>query len=351
VKIAIIHNQLRSSGGMESYMLALIRGFLAAGDDVHIHTYDVDKQLAARLPVTIHRSALFFLPSRWKKYWFLGQCNRKFPRKSYDLSLALTRTFSAHIAVIGGVHPASVSRRARRSHFLRRFHDWMETQFERTMFAQTPRILAHSKGIAREISTYYPETDLERISVVYPPVDTDFFTRIKGAELYKVQRRYQIDSAKMTLLFPSKGHRRKGLEELLAAFALLDPEKFELLVAGEKMRGFADIPPHVRYVGYIENLSALYSAVDYTVLPSRYEPFGLAVTESLHCGTPVLVTRQVGAAELLTSGEGVVLESNNPESLVRAIEKLEKIRVKPGFVKRNGLSISQHIEKLKATSR
>jgi len=86
------------------------------------------------------------------------------------------------------------------------------------------------------------------------------------------------------------------------AFALLDPEKFGLLVAGEKMRGFVDIPPHVRYVGYVENLSALYSIVDYTVLPSRYEPFGLTVVESLHCGTSVLVTRQVGCGTLNSRG-------------------------------------------------
>jgi len=331
-------------------MLALIRGFLAAGDEVHVHTYDVDKNLAARLPVTIHRSALFFLSSRWKKYCFLHLCNRYFDRKSYDLSLALTRTASAHIAVVGGVHPASVNRRARRSHLLRRFHDWMETKFERTMFAQSPKILAHSKRIAGEISTCYPGTDPGRISVVYPPVDTDFFTRIRDDEFLQAQRRYQVDSAKMTLLFPSKGHRRKGLEELLAAFALLNTKKFELLVAGEKMRGFVDIPPHVRYVGYVENLSALYSIVDYTVLPSRYEPFGLAVVESLHCGTPVLVTRQVGAAELLTPEEGIVLESNDPVTLAHAIEKLEKIKIESGFVKRKGLDLSRHIGILKAMS-
>ncbi len=333
---------------MEAYMLALIRGFLAAGDEVHIHTYDVDKKLAARLPVIIHRKKLFSLPGRWKKYCFLHLCNRHFDRKSYDLSLALTRTASAHIAVVGGVHPASVSMRQQRSHCIRRFYDRMETKFERNMFAQTPRILAHSKRIAGEISTYYPETDLKRITVGYPPIDTDFFTRVKDDELLQTKQRYQIDSAKMTLLFPSKGHRRKGLEELLAAFAQLNPKKFALLVAGEKMSGFVDIPAHVRYVGYVDNLSALYSAVDYTVLPSHYEPFGLAVVESLHCGTPVLVTRQVGAAELLHSGEGVVLESNSPEILAHAIEKSDKTRVPPGFVHRNGLSICQHIEKLKA---
>ena len=95
MKIAIIHNQLRSGGGMEAYMLALINGFLAAGDEVHVFTYDVDRRLAARLNCTVHLSQLFFLPRRWKKYCFLFWLNKKFNRKGYDLSLALTRTAAA----------------------------------------------------------------------------------------------------------------------------------------------------------------------------------------------------------------------------------------------------------------
>ncbi len=348
MKVAIVHNQFSGGGGMEAYMCALIRGFLAAGDEVHIHTYEVDRALAAGMPCILHKSNLFFLPRRWKKYCFLWLCNRHFDRSAYDLSLGLTRTFGPDIAVIGGIHPASVAARPGRSHFLRRFHDQVETGLERLMFAQIPRILAHSKAIAGEIEAYYSSTDPGKISVLYPPIDTDFFRPVQGNELIEAQKRYGINPAKMTLLFPSLGHRRKGLEELLAAFHQLDPDRFELLIVGEGVRGFTDFPGAARYLGYIENLSELYTVVDYTVLPSYYEPFGLAVVESLHCSTPVLVTRKVGAAELLSPDEGVVLDDNNPEALVCAIEKLEKKTVEPGFVQRHGLSLCQHIEKLKA---
>ncbi|MCF6186291.1 MAG: glycosyltransferase family 4 protein [Desulfobulbaceae bacterium] len=348
MKVAIVHNQFSSGGGMEAYMSALIRGFLAAGDEVHIHTYEVDRALAARLPCILHKSNLFFLPRRWKKYWFLWQCNRHFDRNAYDLSLGLTRTFGPDIAVIGGIHPASVAASPGRNYFLRRFHDRIETGLERTMFARTPRILAHSKAIAGEIEAYYSSTDPGKISVLYPPIDTDFFRPVQGDELIEARKRYGLDSAKMTLLFPSLGHRRKGLEELLTAFRQLDPDRFELLIVGERVRGFTDFPGAVRYLGYIENLSELYTAVDYTVLPSYYEPFGLAVVESLQCSTPVLVTSTVGAAELLSPDEGVVLDDNNPAALACAIEKLEKKTVEPGFVQRHGLSLCQHIEQLKA---
>ena len=42
-----------------------------------------------------------------------------------------------------------------------------------------------------------------------------------------------------------------------------------------------------------------YRAVDFTVMASRYEPFGLVGVESLLCGTPVLCAQGVGCAEVL----------------------------------------------------
>ena len=351
MKVAIIHNQLRNSGGMESYMLALIHGFQEAGDEVHVHTYDVDKKLADRLHCTVHRMRLFFLPGRWKKYFFLMSCNKRFDRSFYDVSLALTRTTAAHIAVIGGVHPASVAVRSGRDHLLRRFHDRMENGFERSMFADCPNILVHSKRIAREIIKYYPDINPDKIAVKYPPIDTTFFSRVSGDALVGVKEEFRIKADRMTFLFPSRGHRRKGLSELLSAFSRLDPDKYELLVAGEKMKGFRNIPANVRYLGYVVNLSGLYSAVDYTVLPSHYEPFGLAVVESLHCGTPVLIGKQVGAAEIIGVEEGVVLDSTTDRDLAETIARLEPKKIAPDFVHRHGLSINRHIEEIKALVR
>jgi len=348
MRIAILHNQFSGGGGMEAYMLALIRGFLSAGDEVHIHTYAVDARLAERMKCTIHRQWLSFLPRRWKKYFFLYSCNRRFQRREYDLSLGLTRTFAPDIAVIGGIHPSSVAARPGSRHLLRRMHDHLETGFERTMFQEIPLIVAHSALLSREITHYCPEVEPDRISVVYPPIDTDFFGPVRGQALVDTQKKYHIDPGKMTLLFPSTGHRRKGLKELMTAFRHLDPGRFELLVAGAGLRGFTEIPENVRYLGYVENLSALDSAVDYTVLPSHYEPFGLAVVESLQCGTPVLVTRNVGAAELLTDQEAVLMEDNHPHTLVSAIQHLKRTVVAPGFVEQHDLSIPRHIEKLKS---
>ena len=347
MRVAIIHNQFSDGGGMEAYMQGLVQGFLAAGDEVHIHTYKVDSSFAADFSCTVHKSHLFYLPRRWKKYAFLKSCNDSFSGKDYDLSLSLTRTFAADIAIVGGVHPASTIADKGKRHILKRFHDKIEMAFERAMFNRVPFVVAHSKSIAEDIIEYYPNMDASKISVLYPPVDTEFFRKMNPHDKNLTSKEYALNREKIHLLFPSTGHKRKGFAELLAAFRRLDPARYQLLVTGESLRNFSDIPENVRYLGYITNLSHLYSVVDYTILPSHYEPFGLAVIESLECGTPVIVTKNVGAAELLSEKEAVILPDNQPDTILHAIKNLKKRTIVPGFVKRNGLLLSNHIECLK----
>lgn len=330
---------------MESYMISLLQGFLADGDEVHIHTYEVDRQLASQYPCGIHKKNLFLLPRRLRKYYFLHSCNAHFDRDTYDLSLSLTRSSCQDVAIVGGVHPESVALTPRRNRY-RRMHDAMEIRFETKMFDRVPCIVAHSASIKEEIIRHYNSAK-KKVRVLYPPIDDGQFKVISSAQRLSVQKIFGINQDKMTLLFPSLGHKRKGLQELITAFRHLDSEQFELLIAGEKVKKIKQVPENIRYVGYVENLADLYSAVDYSVLPSHYEPFGLIVVESLQCGTPVLVTKNVGAAELLSKGEGVVINDNHPDTLIAAIKRLEKKEVLPGFAENNGLIIGQHIQEIK----
>jgi len=344
MKIAIIHNQFSRGGGMEAYMLSLIKGFLAAGDEVTIHTYEVDQQLAAGFPCIIRRTKIPPMPRRWKKYFFLHRCNSKFNREEYDISLSLTRTCCQDIAVCGGIHPEMV-KRVRRSSLFRWFHDKIEIAFERKMLATVPIIMAHSQAIAREILNNY-EVAESKIKVLHPPINTDTFLRSDPRTVQETRAEYNISADKLTFLLPSCGHKCKGLEQLLAAFSQLDPSRFELLVAGGKLP--RKIPANVRYIGYINNLAPVYSAVDYTILPSHYEAFGLVIPESLQCGTPVITTREVGAAELLSDQNGIILDNNQPETIAATIRRLSRtFPVAENFAGRHRLTINQHIADIK----
>lgn len=59
---------------------------------------------------------------------------------------------------------------------------------------------------------------------------------------------------------------------------------------------------HVKFLGFLpdEQLPVAYQAAELTVMPSQsLEGFGLAVLESLACGTPTLCTRIGGMPEIL----------------------------------------------------
>ena len=346
MKIAIIHNQFSRGGGMEAYMLALVKGFLAAGDELTVYTYEVDRYLAAQFPsCAIRQIQLPPLPRQWKKYLFLHKCNIDFNRAEYDISLSLTRTSCQDISVCGGVHPEMIKRVSRSSLF-RWLHDKIEIACERKMLATVPIIMAHSQAIAQEIINNY-EVDTGKIRVLYPPIDTDKFVPSDSQAIKETCAKFNISPYKLTFLLPSCGHKRKGLQQLIAAFRLLDPSRFELLVAGGKLP--REIPANVRHIGYINNLAPLYSAVDYTILPSHYEPFGLVIPESLQCGTPVITTKDVGAAELLSKQDGILLDNNQPETIATMIKKLSTpLPVAENFANRHRLTITQHIADIKA---
>lgn len=328
---------------METYLLSLIRGFQHQGDDVSVYVNEVDWNVAREMNCKVH-----VLKSWWTgkigKYLFLNKCNTLPLRQKYDLSISLTRTCCQDIGVCGGVHPETIQR-IKRTALLRGLHDQFEMHFERRMFAESPCIVAHSAAVADQIVAHY-QIDREKIHILYPPIDTErFFPQNKQA-VEQVRTTLNIDDQRMTVLFVSCGHQCKGLQQLLLAFSHLNADRYELLVAGSKIPG--SVPDNVRYIGYIQQLAPVYSAVNFTILPSDYEAFGLVVPESLQCGTPVIVSRNVGAAELLTEEEAVFLPDNRPETIMNAIMHLDdRFSVPPDFAGRHNLTVDQHVTAIK----
>ena len=101
--------------------------------------------------------------------------------------------------------------------------------------------------------------------------------------------------------------RAQGVPLLLDTLASLPTAEFELAVAGSDSGRFRRLA-NVKYLGFVENMADLYRAVDFTILPAHYEPYGLIVTESMACGTPVITHAHVGACDVLMPDEGVIVD-------------------------------------------
>ena len=135
----------------------------------------------------------------------------------------------------------------------------------------------------------------------------------------------------VTFLFCGQMIARKGLDDLLAAFAML-PENARLLLVGREAElpgMLATIPVtvkmRIRYVGFQapENLPQFFAQADVFVLPSRYDGWGVVVNQALGAGLPIIVSNQVGAgSDLVRVNEnGFIFTAGDRASLATAMRR------------------------------
>lgn len=122
--------------------------------------------------------------------------------------------------------------------------------------------------------------------------------------------------------------RQKGFDLLLKAFAMLPPEKFQLLLGGygpdeELIKELARKLPHVKLLGTITDVPAFLSSCDAIAIPSRWEPWGLTCLEAKAAGKPIIATAVDGLSEQVKDC-GLLVSPNNVAELARAIASLPK---------------------------
>jgi glycosyltransferase involved in cell wall biosynthesis len=72
-----------------------------------------------------------------------------------------------------------------------------------------------------------------------------------------------------------------------------------------------------------QELAEVYAACDVFVYPSSASPWGLVVTEAMAAGKPVIVSKEVGTAEIIQDCEnGIVIDRASPEKIAEQIELL-----------------------------
>jgi len=204
---------------------------------------------------------------------------------------------------------------------------WLKRKFLKHVFAHCNAFLA----IGRANRDYYRRrgVDLRRIHDMGYAVDNDFFAA--GAEAARphrsaLRRSLGFDE-RPVILYAGKFSPRKHPEWLLEACnrAAWPGQRPILAYVGDgEMR--ADLErsasPDVRFLGFKNQreLPALYDLADIFVLPAEREPWGLAVNESMACGTAVVASDQVGCApDLIDESCGAVFPCGDIAALSRAL--------------------------------
>ncbi len=206
-----------------------------------------------------------------------------------------------------------------------RVYSVFDVHTERRAFDVANRFVAVSRRVAGELDSC--GVDARRVEVIYNGVDLGEFFPGESQ-----RSALGVPEGVVGLFVGDLRTSRKNLDSVLESLRHI-PE-LRLVVLGDLKRspypdlcralGIAD---RVHFLGYRRDTAHIMRACDFLVAPSRYEPFGLIILEAMASGLPVVTAATVGAAELVTSECGFVIE--DPEDVVSLTKALRELVADP----------------------
>ena len=168
------------------------------------------------------------------------------------------------------------------------------------------RYLADSQHVARRIRRYYNRPS----AVVYPPVDTDFYSpdaTVPSATALVVSALVPYKRIDLAI----EGCRRAGVPLRIVGQG---PEE-------SRLRQLAG--PTAEFLGSLsdEGVRRCYREAGVVLLPGE-EDFGIVPVEAQACGRPVVALGRGGALETVVDGvTGVLVPSETPEAMAAGIRR------------------------------
>ena len=196
--------------------------------------------------------------------------------------------------------------------------------------AKAKKIVAVSNTVKKDILNLFPNTDANKIDVVYHGISKRFSRVSDTIKLDTVQNKYKLPSK--FILFVGNLEPKKNINRIIEAYWSLKMDQHiehKLVIAGRKGWKYASIfdlckdknlHDDIIFPGYIDedDLPALYSLASAFTFPSLDEGFGFPVLEAMACGCPVIVSNQ-GALPEISGGICPMADAYSVSSIASAI--------------------------------
>jgi glycosyltransferase involved in cell wall biosynthesis len=176
-------------------------------------------------------------------------------------------------------------------------------------------IVAPSNYSARS----YDGTDLLKKVIINP----------LGANFEFQYRANKVWNKGLIILMVGNSFLRKGTHYLVEAFKQIENPNAELWIRGDVPESYRKciVDKRVKIIPPLlpTGLKRLYKQADVFVQPSIDEGFGMTVIEALAYGLPLVVTENVGAADLLDERVAVKVKVRDSEEIAKAIVKAQAL--------------------------
>jgi glycosyltransferase involved in cell wall biosynthesis len=332
-RVALVHDWLTGMRGGEKCLEVLCERWPGAPLFTLLH------KRGAVAPViedrAIHASVFRFLPQVERYYRYLlplMPLAARWQLPACDLVISLSHCVAKSACPPPGVPhlcycftPMRYAWHMRQSYFARQRQGGLKARLLDHLLARlrrwdraTANRVSHFVAISRTVQQRIAECYDRDSRVIYPPVDTDFYTpaAVPREDHYLVVSAF-APYKRIDLAIAACRHLRRTL-------VIIGSGQQE-----QQLRGLAG--PDVHFLGWQsdEQVRTQLRRCRALLFPGE-EDFGIVPVEAQACGTPVIAFDRGGATETLTIGSdrqeptGLLFAEQTPECLVEAIGRFEK---------------------------
>ncbi|MCF8145792.1 MAG: glycosyltransferase family 4 protein [Deltaproteobacteria bacterium] len=334
MKIAVVIPKYGLVGGAEGFSYELTER-LAMRKRFEMHLF-ANQFRRGTAPIIFHKVPILPFPRSLRQISFAYWAERRIRRGGFDLIHSHDRIFRMHLLTMHGIPHKTWIRKVRnkRMTLFDRAMAWVE---QRGVTGPNLRMVLPVSGlVAEELLRMYPIPS-SRMAVIHPGISQERFASLdRTACRRQIRNRHGLSESDVVVLFVGMNFEIKQLGLVIEGIAhLVQKEKgasgLRLLVAGkgnpapyQALAQRLGIGDRIIFAGVTREVETHYLASDIFVMPSLFDAFGMAVLEAMAAGLPVIITRNVGARDLVTDGvQGFVLgEPPEPADLGRKIAVL-----------------------------
>lgn len=331
----------KTPGGLERYIYELTQKLALNKDRIELCGVGLPDAKNTPIQSNIQLNNLASPDSQiWKRLWSI---RTNFQKTRLDQPDAINLHFALYSFPILDLLPKEVpitfnfhgpwASESKEEEVNKKLSIWMKKQLiEKNTYNRCDRFIVLSQAFGNILHQQY-QVPWHKIHIIPGGVDINHFQYNLSRLTARKQLGWPTDRP---ILFTSRRLvYRMGIDKLLQALAIIKPTipDIWLAIAG---RGHIQnllqqqvielgLENNVKFLGFLpdEQLPIAYQAANLTVMPSQsFEGFGLAIVESLACGTPVLCTPVGGMPEILQGfAPDLITDSITVDSIADKLEQ------------------------------